>query len=412
MSSINKPQLKSWRDWLSLFVCGICMGAADIVPGISGGTMAFIMGIYEDLLKSLSSINLTSLNHLFRFRLRAFFSSVGWEFLLALLSGIAFSFITLVHFFDSILNHEIYRTYLYAGFVGLIAASVAFCAKQLPHWQFKHVIAMGLGMVIAFFISGAEPPQLYSEPSYHVYLELKHSHSSQKQLKNYHQETQMLLNVPESVLEAMLAKSLISKETKVFSQRLQKEGVAGDFVEGKLLHRLDLWLVLCGAIAVTALLLPGISGSYMLTILGVYSLAIGALADFLSSIKSRAFDLDAFMVLTSLSIGIIIGGMLFSRVVSWLLDNFHQITIASLTGFMIGAMRSVWPFWTFDHVLLPLKPERGPILKLAAPLLPDIYSSSFWISIAFAISGFTLVFVIEFLAQQRKKSHHTLSTSS
>ena len=305
----GKPIVKSWREWITIFVCGICMGAADIVPGISGGQW-LVMGIYSDLLNSIKSLNVISIRKLIRMQFRDFFSSVAWEFLSALLLGISFSFIVLVQTFDQILNHEIYRIYLYSGFFGLILASVIFCAKQLSCWNTKHFIALVIGALIAFFLSSNVSPSNTSEPLYDVYFP-RELPFAKGPLQNYHEDTQMLIGVPKSTLEAMLAKSIISKETPVWSYEHKTKGATGDFVKGGLQNYINLWLVCSGAIAITALLLPGISGSYMLTILGAYSVAIGALADFVKGIKNWSFDGDAFFILLSLMIGIVLGGIIF-----------------------------------------------------------------------------------------------------
>lgn len=328
-----KPRLRSLWDWGRLVLCGICMGAADIVPGISGGTMAFIMGFYEDLLTSIKSLNTKSFALLFSLKFRQFRDVVAWEFLLALLAGISFSFIVLCHGVSYVLGHEVYRVYLYAAFSGLILASVVFCAKLVKTWEFKHVVALLVGGVIAFIFTDTTTTQ----PTTHYAM---------------------------------------------------TTGI-------------DWWIVCCGAIAISAMLLPGISGSYLLTVLGTYPIVILALADFVSGLKQWHFDFHAFQILASMAIGIAIGAMLFSRVVTWLLHHYREITIASLTGFMIGAFRSVWPFWSYHYVVNPLRPERGAQLQPLEMLWPDISSLLFWQAIAFAITGFALVFLIEYIAVRK-----------
>ena len=112
--------LSKFRAMLTTFLCGMCVGAADIVPGISGGTVAFIIGIYEKLLDSIASINKKTLSHLVRFKFETAFRQIEWQFLVPLLLGIGTSFILLASFINYILHHEIYRIFLYSGFMGLV----------------------------------------------------------------------------------------------------------------------------------------------------------------------------------------------------------------------------------------------------------------------------------------------------
>jgi len=303
---------------LRLFFCGLCMGSADLIPGISGGTIAFIMGFYEDLITSLKS-----------------FSVASARFLVPLVCGIATAFILLAEFFHSVLGDPVYRVYLYAAFFGLVVASFIYCAKQLDEWRWKHIAALAVGAVIAHVLTGTT--------------------------------------------------------------------LAPDAVQPHSSLGIDMWLVVCGAIAITAMLLPGISGSYLLTLLGVYAVVISALVDFIEGMKHLTFDQEAFLILFSLFVGIVIGLLLFVRSISYLLKHYHAITIAALVGFMIGSLRSVWPFWSYKYVLDPLKPAKGPRLQPVDIILPDWSTPLVWKAILFAVAGFALVFLIEKLANREKK---------
>ena len=140
---------KSSKPWFYVFLYGICMGIADIIPGISGGTIAFIMGFYKDLIESLKSINFNSL----KYALKGDFRLISWEFLLALGSGIVFAFLTLIHLFNYILSHLPYREYLYASFCGLIAASAFIFAKKISRWSFSLILFFMLGLGISFALT-------------------------------------------------------------------------------------------------------------------------------------------------------------------------------------------------------------------------------------------------------------------
>jgi putative membrane protein len=328
------------KDWVRIALCGMCMGAADIVPGISGGTIAFIIGIYQDLLNSIKSFDIRAFYLLLCLRFREFNSKVSWEFLTALIAGILFSFLTLAQFFNFLLGHEVYRVYLYSAFLGLILASVVFCAKQLNRWNFAHFFALLAGAAVAYVLTGTILHPLNSEALFHI---------------------------PDAHV---------------------KSGF-------------NLWIICCGAIAISAMLLPGISGSYLLTILGAYGMVIQALADFIQGVATFIFDDEAFFILANMLLGIMIGALVFSHVVSWLLRSYHDLSIAALTGFMVGALRSVWPFWSYSYVLLPFKLEKGPQLKIADPILPDFTSVLFFQSIGFAILGFGLVLILERIANRK-----------
>src|SRR5262249_21379145 len=150
-------------------------------------------------------------------------------------------------------------------------------------------------------------------------------------------------------------------------------------------------------LAICAMLLPGISGSYLLTILGAYPIVIGALADFTLGLKHWTFDSEAFLILASIAIGIVIGAIVFSRAVSWLLRNHHDIAIAFLSGCMVGALRTVWPFYSYSYVLHPLRLDKGPLLQPEYAYFPDLTSSLFIKAFLLAVAGAAVVFSIEFL---------------
>lgn len=301
------------------------MGAADVVPGISGGTIALIMGIYEDLISSVKTLTPSAL-----------FSSsrkVAWGFLIPLIGGILTALALFSHFIIFLLGNETYRVLLYATFMGLILSSTYFCAKQILHWRWRHLIAVLVGGTLAFIATGASRP----------------------------------------VVAAYLSTPI------------------------------DPWLILCGAIGISAMLLPGISGSYLFMVLGVYATIVGSLANFTGGLKALSFDLDAFLVLVNVLIGICLGAFTISRVISWLFAHYHATTIALLIGFMVGALRAVWPFWTYRYVTIPTQLAKGPQLEVVEPILPDFTSPLFWGALACAIAGFLLVILLEVSGSKDRK---------
>lgn len=303
-------------SFLRTFISGVSVGAADIVPGISGGTVAFIIGIYEELLQAIGSINFHTL---FRWKFE-------WQFLATFIFGVACSFITLAKGFQYCLNHEAYRPLLYSGFMGLVVGSVIFCARLLPAMTAKTFLCLVLGACSAYMLSGTEL-------------------------------------VP------------------------TQDGTPN-----------DLFVIVCGALAISAMLLPGISGSYILNILGMYGPILGALVAFVDGIKAGVFDFAAFRIVACMVLGISLGALVFARVVRYLLANYHVATIATLVGFMVGALKCVWPFWT-----LAQDPVTGA-LKPLEPIAPDITSLLFLQSCLFFTLGIALVFFVEYLAN--KKCNH------
>lgn len=349
--SQNTPQqinLNSLKTCLSLIFSGMCMGAADLVPGISGGTVAFIIGIYEPLLQSLKSINLNALKLLFSFRFKDFFNAIHWQFLFLLLFGIGVSILSFAQLFSYFLNHEVLRTYLFSGFFGLILASIFFCTRQIKRWNQKYIVAMIIGTVLAFSFTVTFPQLLKNKTKNNIQTENSEKMLKQNTIKN---------------------------------------------------SQFNLWIITCGALAICALLLPGISGSYLLTILGMYGVVLRALNDFTQGLSQAVFNVEAFLILLNLGIGIIIGGLLFSHVVSWLLRNYHNVTIATMTGFMIGAFPSVWPFWNY----ISTTSKKGTLLEPTFPYWPEFGESYFFIALFFMAIGFASVFSIEWLANKKKK---------
>jgi len=292
---------------------GFCMGAADLVPGISGGTMAFVLGFYEKLIHSIKDLR------------------QGWRFLLLIVIGAALAIVSLSRFIHYLLNDPVLRAYLFSSFIGFVLGAVYFCGKRVGRWQGKELFA---------FIAGASGA-------------------------------------------ALLTGSGGNEEAAV-----------------SFYGPLSPMLLLCGVIGVAAMLLPGISGSYMMAVLGVYPLIIGSLVELVDALQRLSFDAGAFAVLANLGAGIIVGALLFSRLISWLLSRYRSLTLALLTGFMVGALRALWPFWSYSTVLSPFRPERGPQLKPLEPLLPDPASPLFWKALICCFAAFLFVFLLELLASK------------
>ncbi len=248
----------------SLFAKGFLMGSADVVPGVSGGTMALITGIYERLINAIKSADLKAIGALVRFRFKEVFSRVHWFFMLVLLSGVfsAILFVTRV-----IKLPELMFTHpepVYGLFFGLIVGSVWYVLKGIDTHQWTSVVWVALGTAIGFWVVTLVPT-----------------------------------DTPEAT-----------------------------------------WFIfLSGSLAITAMILPGISGSFILLILRKYDFILGQFGKL-----GGPETVDALMVLVPFGFGLVVGIMLFSRVLSWLLSRYYKPTLYVLVGFMIGSLYVIWPF--------------------------------------------------------------------
>ena len=295
---------------IGILVRGMAMGAADIVPGVSGGTIAFITGIYERLINALKSINLKALKILFQSGIGTAWKHIDGSFLLVLFSGIMISVLTLAKFLQWAMEH--YPQMLWAFFFGLIISSALYIGKKIPNWNISVVLALLIGIVVAFSIT---------------------------------------LIVP---AEASTAK----------------------------------WMVfLSGSIAICAMILPGISGSFILLLMGMYAHVLGAVN-----------DRDIFFILIFMA-GCLIGLLLFSHLLSWMFKHYHSVSLAVLTGFMIGALNKVWPWQNIISYRTNSHGEEVPFLMKS--VLPDAYQGEAMLLavILMILLGFISVFIIERFAE-------------
>lgn len=302
---------RNLKDYIFIVLKGIAMGAADVVPGVSGGTIAFISGIYEELLETISSFNIQALKVLAKEGIKPFWKHINGSFITTLFLGIAISVISLAKLITFLLhNHPLL---LWGFFFGLIVASVFLVGKKVAKWQLSHVLALIVGTVIAFFITILNP-----------------------------------MENPDT-----------------------------------------LWFVfISGAIAICAMILPGISGSFILLLLGSYELI-------LSSIK----DLKIITILT-FGVGCVVGLLSFSKFLNWLFKKYHDITVAALTGFLIGSLNKIWPW---KEVISTRENSKGEIVPfIETNVLPNQFHEDPQIIgiIILAIIGFVLIFGLEKLAKK------------
>lgn len=280
------------------------MGAADVVPGVSGGTIAFIAGIYDELINSIKSINMHSLKLLFTGKIAAFWKAVNGNFLFALLLGIAISVFSLAKLITYLLLNE--PVLVWSFFFGLVLASTWFVTKDIKGWNWKTVAGFVGGAVIAYYITVATPA-----------------------------ETSTNL----------------------------------------------MFIFLCGAIAICAMILPGISGSFILVLLGKYFYVMEAV---------KTLDL---VVLGVFAFGAALGITSFSRVLSYALKNFRNITLSVLSGFMLGSLNKVWPWKEVEKLV-----SDGHEVMIEHNIAPNTEVAE---AIVLMLIGFILVYVLEKISAKK-----------
>ena len=303
---------RRFNDYLIISFKGLAMGAADAVPGVSGGTIAFISGIYEELVNTISNVNISLFKTLFSKGIKAFWQQLNGNFILSLLTGIIISFVSFMKLAKYLLEHH--PVLIWSFFFGLIVASIYFVGKQITKWHLAPIIALIIGAAIAFYIS----------------------------------------KLP----------SLATNENPWF-------------------------LFLAGAIAICAMILPGISGSFILIILGAYKTLSNAIHD---------IDLKKIIIFTG---GAIVGLLSFSHVLKWLFKHYHNITLALLTGFIFGSLNTVWPWkktlsWHTDS-----KGIEVPLLQESVSPFSFSGDNQITFAIILMILGFLTIFILERLGSKK-----------
>ena len=302
------------KKYFLLYAKGLAMGAADVVPGVSGGTIAFISGIYDELLRSIARVPEATLS-LLRGRIRDAWQMANATFLLVLLCGIMTSILSFARLITYLMaQHPIP---LWSFFFGLILVSTYVVGREIGRWNWTRVLSFVLGLAFAYWITVAAPMQWGSD-------------------------------LPT--------------------------------------------LFLAGAIAICAMILPGISGSFILLLLGLYSVVLGAV---------KELDL---LVLAVFASGCLVGILSFARLLSWLLSRWRDLSLAFLTGLMLGSLNKVWPWKEVVSWRLDSKGEQVPILE--SNLLPGQFADisgqdpQLLLAVVLAVGGIALVLGLEWLASR------------
>jgi putative membrane protein len=305
--------------YLSLFFKGIAMGAANVIPGVSGGTIALITGIFDKLIASIKSFDLVALKLFFTGRWKELASHINLTFLIVVFSGIAVSILTLAQLFDFLFDS--YPIYIWSYFFGLILASVYFVGKTIEKWNLAVVVSILIGTIAALSVSVLSPA---------------------------------------------------SENSSIF------------------------YLFICGVVAACSMILPGLSGSFVLILLGNYQLVM------IDSINS--LDLS---VLIPVAIGAVAGLVVFSHFLSWVFKNYKNQTIGLLSGFIIGSLGILWP-WKSE--VYKIDADGGFLVKKSGEkivegyewFIPDTFSTEVVYAILLILTGIVSIYIMERVVESKE----------
>jgi len=302
------------KEYTNYFFKGIAIGVANIIPGVSGGTIALITGIFERLINAIKAFDITAARLLFTGKWKAFARKTDFYFLLTLFVGIALAIISLARVFDYLFRD--YPVYIWSYFFGLVLASIYFVAKTIERWNFVVILLFVIGTAFAIFVSLINPA---AENSNFWYL------------------------------------------------------------------------FLSGIVAICSMILPGLSGSFVLILMGNYELVA------IQAINNRELS-----ILFPVALGAIIGLIAFSHLLSWVFKKYKNQTIAILTGFILGSLSVLWPWKTAEYLKnsageLVMKHGKEVVARYAS-VLPEYYDKVFWMAVFIMILGILSITVIELLA--------------
>ena len=300
--------MKKGNEYILDFLKGIAMGIGNIIPGVSGGTIALITGIYERFIHAFRSFDVKAVRLLLKGDIKGFIAHTDLWFLTSVFLGVLLSIIALARILGY--TFEYYPVYTWAYFFGLILASIWYVGKTVERWNAGAVIFLLIGVAIAAGIS-------------------------------------------------------------LFSQATPNDNVW--------------YLLLCGVVATCSMMLPGLSGSFVLVLMGNYELI------FVDGVNTMNLQ-----VLLPVAVGAVIGLIAFSRLLSWVLKNYRNVTIALLTGFVIGSLNLLWPWQKAVYN------EAGDTILRYKKYIPDHWSAEVIWSMVFVLAGVLTIILLEYLAARKK----------
>ncbi len=306
-------QQRKLLDYIIITLKGMAMGAADVVPGVSGGTIAFISGIYEELITSINNIKFSLLKSLFKQKFSITWKKINGSFLLSLLIGIIISILSLAKAIKWLLENQ--PILLWSFFFGLVLASIIFIGKQIKRWNAITIIALLLGAIVAFYITTLPP----------------------------------MSNTQNSI-----------------------------------------FLFFAGALAICAMILPGVSGAFILVLLGAYKTLLDAV------------DEKNIKIIAITTLGAIVGVFSFSKLLKWTFNNYRNTTLAVLTGFVIGSLNKIWPW----KKVLKTKIYGDKIIPISEKSISPFNfegNNQLMLAIFIAVIGFLTIFILEKIASKSPK---------
>ncbi|MBD0778696.1 DUF368 domain-containing protein [Maribacter sp. ANRC-HE7] len=298
-------------QYIFITLKGIAMGAADVVPGVSGGTIAFISGIYEELITSINNIKPSLITTWKNEGFKASWQKLNGNFLVALFLGIFISLFSLATLVSWLMENE--PILLWSFFFGLVAASIFFVGKEITKWNPATVIILLLGAAVAYFVT----------------------------------------TLPASEHATSLP-----------------------------------YLFMSGALAVCAMILPGISGAFILVLLGSYK-----------TILDAVHERDVKVIIT-VALGAIFGLLSFAKLLKWMFSNYKNLTLALLTGFIVGSLNKIWPW----KLILETKTIGDKIITLKEQNVSPFHfegEPNLMLAIVAVTIGFSLIFILEKIASKK-----------
>jgi putative membrane protein len=302
------------KEYIAVGFKGLAMGAADVVPGVSGGTIAFISGIYEELVASISNINFSLLKTLQKEGFKVAWKQLNGSFLAALFIGVLISILSLAKTIKYLLENE--PILLWSFFFGLVMASIIFIGKQVEKWNYKLLLLAVFGAAFGYTITIVSSTSI-TEINY-------------------------------------------------------------------------LFLVFAGAIASCAMILPGISGSYILLLMGVYPIVMTAITN--RDVK----------IISAIGVGVVLGLLFFSKLLKWLFSKYKNEMLVVLTGIMFGSLNKVWPWKITVTTYINSHGETKPLLEQSISPFSFDGDPQLMLSILLTLTGFFIIIAMERVAKLKK----------
>lgn len=322
------PQ-RNLLQYLLVTAKGLAMGAADVVPGVSGGTIAFISGIYEELIETINNLNFKFFKIWKNEGFLTAWKNYNLSFLFSLGLGIAISIFSLAKIILTLLEN--YPIAVWSFFFGLVVASIVYIGLQITNWKTVTIAALVLASIVSYFITISEP-----------------------------------VGSPDS----------------------------------------NWFLFFAGFVAIIAMILPGISGAFILLLIGAYTNVMGIVTQLLDGLTTMDSKIifEAILKMLIFLLGAATGLKVFSGVLNWMFKHKKNITLAILTGFMVGALNKIWPWKKVLEYRTNSAGEQVPFIEQS--ILPQSFDGNPQIlsAIIFAIIGFLVIFLLEWIAGKKLKS--------